>query len=104
MTQTKKLTAIRRWATAMEAGDGLLAPVIDVLDLRPEGPITTALWLTQDALTKATSELIGDDQDWLAWFAAENDMGAKAYEAGPAGAVRPIKTLDDLLWVIEASA
>ena len=104
MTQDQKLAALRRWATAIEAGEGMLNPVIELLDLRPEGPITSALWLTQDALTLATAELVGDKAEWLTWFAADNEMGTKAMEAGPVGQLRPIKTLEDLLWVIEVSA
>jgi len=104
MTRDQKLDALKRWATAIEAGEGLLNPVIELLDIRPEGPITTALWTTQDALTKATSDLVGDLSEWLTWFIADNEMGAKAMEAGPVGQLRPIKTLDDLLWVIEVSA
>lgn len=103
MTKSQKLATLQRWAGTMKRGDNLLAPVIDVLDLRPEGPVTTALWITQDALTKATAELVGDGAEWLNWFAADNELGAKAMEAGPLGKERPIKTLEDLLWVIEVT-
>lgn len=104
MTRDQKLAALQRWATTIEAGEGMLNPVIELLDLRPEGPITSALWLTQDALTKATADLVGDQAEWLTWFIADNEMGAKAMEAGPVGQLRAIKTLEDLLWVIEVTA
>jgi hypothetical protein len=104
MSNQQKLTALKRWSDIMKRSDDLLAPVIDVLDLRPEGPVTTALWITQDALTKATAELVGDHAEWLNWFAADNELGAKGMEAGPDGQLRSIKTLEDLLWVIEVTA
>lgn len=104
MNRDQKLAALRRWAAALKASNSLIDPVIELIDLRPEGPITTALWTTQNALTEATSELVGDQAEWLAWFASENEMGAKAMEAGPQGNLRSIRTLADLLWVIEVTA
>ena len=104
MTKSQKLVTLQLWADVMKQGDDLLAPVIDVLDLHPEGPITTALWTTQNALTKAVAQLVGDSAEWLSWYAEENGMGTKAMDAGPLGKERPIKTIDDLLWVIEVAA
>lgn len=36
--------------------------------------------------------------------ALENDMGRKGMEAGPAGQLREIRTIGDLLWVMEVEA
>jgi hypothetical protein len=99
-----KLAALQRWAEAMTKADQMMGPIIDLLDLRPEGPVTTALWLTQDALTAATADIVEDEAQWLQWHHADNEMGAKAMEAGPKGDMRPIKTLEDLLWVIGVAA
>ena len=104
MTHDQKMAALRRWAAALKASNSLIDPVIELVDLRPEGPITTAVWTTQNALTEATSELVGDQAEWLSWFSAENEMGSKAMKAGPQGSLRCIRTLEDLLWVIEVTA
>ena len=41
---------------------------------------------------------------WLEWYAIENDFGRKAMEAGPSASMRPIRTLRDLAWLLEAAA
>jgi hypothetical protein len=65
--------------------------------------------LTMDALfeayTKTLGELLGDELDWLTWYAYDNAMGKNGLSAGYGHAPRlkKIKTLEDLLWVIEGS-
>ena len=44
---------------------------------------------------------IGDDSNWLDWFIFENDCGEKAMEAGYDKNLKPIKTIDDLIELIE---
>ena len=48
---------------------------------------------------------LGADQitEWLDWWAFECDFGAKPKQAGVVGQeMREIRTLEDLLWIIEA--
>lgn len=54
----------------------------------------------QGALTESVQSQM-DWADWLSWYAYINGMGSKGLEAGPKGATRPIRTLDDLLWLVE---
>lgn len=101
MTREQKLAALNRWQQAMEQADAALNPVISLLKLEPESPVCEAVWGLQRALIDTTAGLVGDQGDWLDWYAHENEMGRKGYEAGWPGAEREIKTLDDLLWLIE---
>lgn len=101
MTKMEKLDLLREWSVKMETADILIDPVTKCLGLSVESPIHQAVWTLKDAYTKAVGKLVGDDGDWLDWYADENDFGRKKMEAGPIGDMRPIKDLDDLLWVME---
>ena len=104
MTPTEKLAALRTWQAAIQRADTLTDPIVEALQLIPESPFTEAVWGLQDALTAAYGQLIDDAFQSMSWFAHENNFGAGGREAGPAGAMRPIRTLEDLLWLIEVSA
>jgi hypothetical protein len=58
-----------------------------------------------EAYTKTLGELLGDELDWLTWYAYDNKMGKSALPAGNGHSVKlkKIKTLEDLLWLIEGS-
>jgi hypothetical protein len=101
MTKMEKLELLREWSVKTETADTLIEPVTECLGLSVESPIHQAVWTLQDAYTKAVSKLVGDDGEWLDWFAHENDFGRKKMEAGPTGNMRPIKDLEDLLWAME---
>ena len=102
MTRDEKLAHIQAWHDAMVKADHTIQPVIDALALCGEDPITNTVWQLQGDLTRAYAALIDDAFESLSWFARENDMGRKGMEAGPAGALRPIRTAHDLLWLLEA--
>jgi hypothetical protein len=104
MTNDEKAAMLIQWQTRMECADMLIEPVTECLGLSVESPIHQAVWALQAAYTKAVGKLVGDPAEWLSWYAHENDFGRKAYEAGVTGDMRPIKDLDDLLWVMQSRA
>lgn len=104
MTRDEKLAHIHAWHDAMTKADDTIQPVIDALKLCGEDPITNTVWQLQTDLTRAYAALIDDAFESLSWFACENDMGRKGMEAGVAGEMRPIRTVEDLLWLIEVTA
>lgn len=104
MTREQKLAHIQAWHDAMTRADDAIQPVIDALKLCGEDPITNTVWQLQTDLTHAYAALLDDAFESLAWHAAENDMGAKGREAGIGSDVRPIRTAEDLLWLIEVTA
>ena len=104
MTRDEKLAHIHAWHDAMTKADDTIQPVIDALKLCGEDPITNTVWQLQTDLTRAYAALIDDAFESLSWFACENDMGRKGMEAGVAGEMRPILTVEDLLWLIEVTA
>ena len=88
----------------MVKADDTIRPVIDALALCGEDPITNTVWQLQGDLTRAYAALIDDAFEPLSWFARENDMGRNGMQAGAAGETRPIRTAEDLLWLIEVTA
>ena len=104
MTREQKLAHIQAWHDAMTKADDTIQPVIDALKLCGEDPITNTVWQLQTDLTRAYAEILDDALESLSWFACENDMGRKGMEAGVAGEMRPIRTVEDLLWLIEVTA
>jgi hypothetical protein len=102
--RARKLAILTRWKKAIEEADAHFDPVVEMLRLDPENPLCEAVWRTQSALTTTTSDLLDDGFEWLGWFWLENDMGRKGLEAGTKEAKRPIRTLDDLVWLLEVVA
>lgn len=101
MTRYEKMLAIQDWMFAIENAESLIAPVREVLIIAPESPINEALDIVIDALTKTTSKLIGDHMAWLDWYADENDFGRNGLKAGLKGLEKPIKSLNDLMDLID---
>lgn len=102
MTNDERLAILTVWQLELQKARALIAPVDAALGLACESPIHTAVWGLQDAYTAAVAQLIGDTEEWLAWFSTENDFGAKGLEAsGPGGKLAPIQNLSHLLRVME---
>lgn len=67
-------------------------------------PLSDVIWLTFESYTRTLVELLGATSwpdDWLTWYAYENDMGKKGLKAGYNGKLKPIKNLGDLCRLIE---
>lgn len=103
MSRDEKLAHLRAWHEAMTRSSAALQPVIDLLRLTGEDPITDTVWQLQTDLSRAYAALMGDTLYSLEWFAAENEMGRKGMDAGVEGNTRPIRTVEDLLWLLEVT-
>ena len=96
-----ELEGLQIWQAAIEAADAKISPVMEVLKLPPESPVFEAVSGLQDALTAVVAAIFDDADGSIAWYWLENGMGRKGLDAHPAGeAFRPIRTLDDLLWLM----
>lgn len=102
---TRRRAILADWHRNITETDELLAPVIDALQLPPESPVCAAVWQLQGAFTLATAELLDDSAEFLAWFRLDNNMGAKGLQAGAGNGapLRPIRTLEDLAQIMEAT-
>lgn len=101
--KTRKLAILTRWQMAIEEADAHFDPVVAMLRLDPENRVCQAVWRTQEVLTATTSDLVGDGEDWLHWYWLDNEMGRKGLEAGPKAEKRAIRSLEDLIWVMEVN-
>ena len=52
---------------------------------------------------KTIERLIGDKNGTIDWYLWENNCGSKGLEGGNNDETRPIKTIDDLIWLIYLS-
>ena len=65
--------------------------------LEIEGRLQNAIWSSIETVIS-----FFDPQGWIMWYILENNYGAKGYDAGYKGNMKPIKTTEDLLWVMYA--
>ena len=100
MTNEQKRKRITHWHSDMIQMDKTLEKVNSAIGLVPEGDLYHACSCMMSALTLTTAELVNDEAEWLEWHWLENGMGSKGLSAGYDGKERPIKGLDDLLWLM----
>ena len=60
--------------------------------LEIEGRLQNAIWSSIETVIS-----FFDPEGWIMWHILENDYGSKEYEAGYKGNMKPIKTPEDLL-------
>ena len=63
--------------------------------LEIEGPLQNSIWSTLETVIS-----FFDPNGWIMWYILENEYGAKGYDAGYKGDMRPIRSPEDLLRVM----
>jgi hypothetical protein len=101
MKRKEKLKLLQNWQQCYENNEALLKLLKPIFGNVVESPIYTHLWNCFDELTVTTERLLGSNYTWLDWYCWDNEMGKKGHDAGYDGNLKPIKTLDDLLDLIE---
>ena len=101
MTTNEIKAHLYDWATERERIDSILKPFEALSGTLADAPLVDAMDLVFSAYTRTLAELLGDDPGHLDWFWIENDMGKAELDAGYDDDIRPIKSLDDLVWLIE---
>jgi hypothetical protein len=109
LTQAAKLDLLQDWGKHYTRSDALCKQITALFGSMPESKAYETIWQGFDAHTKAVRMLLGDVptepvDPWLHWYCYENEMGARGREAGYHGKLKPIKTLEDLLGLIEEGA
>ena len=110
MTPTEKLAALQAWEAHVKAIQAVYEADRLACGALIESPRWEAVYGLLDAYMALIADQIrpdhlGADQvtEWLDWWAFECDFGATPKQAGLAGQeMREIRTLEDLLWIIEA--
>ena len=96
----KQLSALRIWHEAVTESEKEIDALIEI-GFRPESRLFTAINNALEALTAATSQIVGDESGWLDWYWLDCRMGRNPLEAGFSDDLRKICTLDDLIWLLE---
>ena len=109
MTATEKLATLQAWEANVKAISAVYEADRLACGALIESPRWEAVYGLLEAHTMMVAQAIapddataGDVAEWLDWW-HEMDFGARARKAGIAGQeMREIRTLEDLLWIIEA--
>ena len=74
-----------------------------IIGVDTESELFDTMFKMHDNYMAMVSDKVGDDFDSLGWYVYENEYGEKAMEAGVKDDMRKIKTIDDLMWLMEVS-
>ena len=108
MTAAEKLAALQAWEAHVKAISAVYEADRLACGALIESPRWEAVYGLLSTHTMMVAQAIAPDDataadvvEWLDWW-QELDFGAKPKQAGIAGQeMREIRTLDDLLWIIE---
>ena len=100
MDKEQMITELKKWQKSISKIDNLFESFNEAVGVSPDGPMFDALYTTIDKYTDALERsLVGNNNPgWLSWYAWENGMGAKEFEANPGtwSEDKKIKNLSDL--------
>ena len=97
----QKITLISKLIDHKQALSKVFDAFYKVAGCNPEAPLPDASWKAFDAYTDLVAETIGDKDGWLTWFIWENDCGQKGMKAGFKGKTKKVKTVEDLIGLID---
>jgi hypothetical protein len=80
-----------------------ISDVDNLVGLDTEGPLADLIDRTSELNILLLGQILGDGHDNLFWYIFDNDCGKKEMQAGPLGDTKPIKNIDDLLWLIKVT-
>jgi len=100
LTAAQMLPLLQAWAERHAALSKQMDALAAIFGGTFEGPLFDAVWLTWDAYTEQLAHRIGDSSDWLQWYCAENDMGAKGMEVHSFTRSIKVRTLRQLASII----
>ena len=102
LTRKQKLYLVGDLIAAHDAVHAQMDALKPTLDPDPGSPFYTAVFELLETAIAATAAAVGDTADWLDWFVHDNDCGRKGNEAGYSDRLKPIRTVEDLLDLVEA--
>ena len=104
MTKDQKHAALTRWLETYQHVSEPMDVLYKLTGSTADSPLQNPVWQMFDAYTATLGTLVGDQGDWLAWFIYENGCGEKSLEVSIRKKRRKIRTIKDLLWVLETHA
>jgi hypothetical protein len=106
LARAQKLDLLSAWFTQHTKADVATKQLITLFGDIQESPMYETIWQLFDNYTLALRTLLGDMPNepkyaWMHWFCYDNDMGARGLTAVIKGKLKEIKTLEDLMDLIE---
>lgn len=66
-----------------------------------DAPFAHVTWTFIESYIATVAEMIGDNVGWLSWFIYDNECGKKGLEARFDRKLRPVRTVKQLMKIIE---
>ena len=106
MNKKQKLKLLEEWSNYHAKITEVYDAFTFLFGADSECKALTPMWDMFNSYTDLVAKQVGDEDNWLAWFAWDNYFGDSKLEAGATNwkKPRPIKTLKDLLDLIENKA
>lgn len=102
MNKKQKVKIVAELKNILKENEKELSNIYNIFGANPDGNFQRSVFKLQDFAIKQTSKIIGDNEEWLDWFIYENDWGEKAFEAGYDDNLKEIKTIDDLVDLLDS--
>ena len=96
-----KKEAVEKFIKIYKQKELLLDKLQELFGFTDSVMLYDTLFAMENFSIELVEEIVDDKGKWIEWFVYENDCGEKEYEAGLFDHLKKIKTVDDLLELIE---
>lgn len=80
MKTTEIVSHLEAWVAHHRAIEEVYQSLHKMTGAMPDCALLAPVYRLLDAYTEAISDVVGDKEEWLSWYAWDNDMGAKKLE------------------------
>jgi hypothetical protein len=100
----KLVPKLEHWQNAMQAIDALEEELQSLFGLNETSVVSERIESAIDSFMKGLALCIGDESEWLDWYAYINDYGKKKHVVALSknDIAKPVKTLFDLAVILTA--
>lgn len=92
---------ILRWDKLTTTMSARIDEFESIIGCDANSPIISIMYSLHEELTQCVAREIGDTNRWLEWYAWDNLMGSRKLEAGFDDNIKPIASIEDLIWLID---
>ena len=101
MTKREKKILINQVVELHKEASRFTCSINEIIGVATEGPFCELLDKSVETSIQLLASILGDNDENLFWYIFDNDCGVNQREAGLRDNHRPIKTIKDLLWLID---
>jgi hypothetical protein len=101
ISKEEAIALLTEYVANIERINAYYREVQQVLGTQPESRFSEMLFLLAKPAGALLEQCISSHQlEWIEWYIWENKGGRGGMSAGPTGALRPIRTVEDLYWLL----